>query len=113
MVRMLALPQGAAATGPTPISDFRFSIARLTKAPGKKLDEMFGHADRSHARSAAAVRNAKRLVQIQMANIGAVIAGTAKTDLRIQVRAVHVNLAAVRVNDVANFANRRLEDAVR
>ena len=73
---------------------------------------MFRHADRSHTWAAAAVRDAKRLMQIQMANIGAVIAGATKADLRIQVCAVHINLAAVGVNDVANFANRRLEHAV-
>ena len=48
-----------------------------------------------------------------MANIGAVIAGAAKTDLRIHVCAVEINLAAVRVNDFANIANSRLENAVR
>ena len=74
---------------------------------------MFGHTDRSHTRAAAAVWDAKRLVQIQMTNISAIIAGATKADLRIQVCAVHVNLAAVGVNDVANFANGRLEHAMR
>jgi hypothetical protein len=80
---------------------------------GQEGHEMFGYTDRSYTRAAAAVWDAKRLVQIQMTNIGAVIAGATKTDLRIHVCAVHVNLAAMRVNDVANFANRRLEYAVR
>ena len=74
---------------------------------------MVGYTDRSYTWAAAAVRDAKRFVQIQMTNIGAVIAGATKTDLRIQVCAVHVNLAAMRVNDIANFANRRLEHAMR
>jgi hypothetical protein len=74
---------------------------------------MFGHTDRSHTRSAAAVRNTKSFVQVQMADIGPVIARTAETDLRIQVCPVHVNLPAVRVNDVADFANCWLEDSVR
>ena len=52
------------------------------------------------------------LCKIQMANVGAVIARAAKTDLRVHVRAIHINLAAVGVNDFANFANRRLENAV-
>ena len=47
-----------------------------------------------------------------MANIGAIVAGTAKTDLRIQIRPIHVNLAAVRVNDVADFTNRWFKDAM-
>ena len=33
--------------------------------------------------------------------------------MRVHVCAVHVNLATVRVHDVANFANRWLKDAVR
>ena len=70
-------------------------------------------ADRSHARTAAAVRNAERLVQIQMANIRADVARTAKPDLRVHVRAVHVNLAAVRMHDLANLADRCFEHAVR
>ena len=45
---------------------------------GQKLDEMFGYTDRSDSRAAAAVWDAKRLVQIQMTNIGAVIAGATK-----------------------------------
>ena len=74
---------------------------------------MFGHADWSDARAAAAVWNAKRFVQIEMANIGAVIARPAKTALRVHIRAVHVNLTAVFVHDLANFANGRFENAVR
>jgi hypothetical protein len=55
--------------------------------------------DGADARTAAAVRNAERLVQIQMADIHAEIARAAKADLRGQVRAVHVDLAAVGVDD--------------
>ena len=64
---------------------------------------MFRHADRPHARPAAAVRNAKGFVQIQMANVRADVAGAAEADLRVHIRAVHVNLAAVLVNDFANL----------
>ena len=56
---------------------------------------MFRHADRADAGTAAAVRNAKGLVQIEMANIRADVARPAKADLRVHVRAIHVNLAAV------------------
>ena len=69
---------------------------------------MLGDADRPHARAAAAVRNAECLVQIEMANIRADVAGAAEADLRIHVRAIHVNLAAVGMNDLANFADGRL-----
>ena len=73
---------------------------------------MFGDADGTDAGAAAAVRNAKGLVQIQVANIGADVAGAAKTDLGVHVRAIHVNLAAVGMNDVANFADGGFENAV-
>ena len=59
------------------------------------------------------MRNAKRFVQIQMTNVGAVIARTAEAALRVHVRAVHVNLAAVRVYDVADLADCWFEHAVR
>src|SRR5437016_14146694 len=74
---------------------------------------MFGYADWSDAGSATAMRNTKRFVKIQMANVGAVIAWTAKAALRIHIGAVHVNLAAVFVHDFANLADGRFENAVR
>ena len=39
--------------------------------------------------------------------------GEVKADLRVHVRAVHVNLSAVRVDDFANLADGFLEHAVR
>ena len=74
---------------------------------------MLGDADGADARTAAAVRDAKSFVKIEVANVGADVAGTAKTDLRVHVRAVHVNLAAVRVHDVAYFPDRGFKNAVR
>jgi hypothetical protein len=44
----------------------------------QKRNEMFRHANRPDARSAAAVRNAKRLVQIQMAHVRADEAGAVR-----------------------------------
>ncbi len=43
---------------------------------GQKFRQMFRHANRPHARPAAAVRNAKSLVQIDVANVRADVAGT-------------------------------------
>src|SRR5437667_8942830 len=74
--------------------------------------EMLRHTNRAHTRAAATVGNAKCLVQIQVTNVCAVITGAAKADLRVQVRTVHINLAAMRVYDVANFANRRLKNSM-
>ena len=74
---------------------------------------MFGHANGSDAGAAASVRDAKSLVQIQVANIGAVIARPAKTDLRVHVGPIEINLAAMRMHDVADIADGRLKDAMR
>jgi hypothetical protein len=74
---------------------------------------MFGNPDGSHAGPAATVWNAKGLVQIQMANVRAEIPGTAETDLCVHVRAVHVDLAAVRVHYVADLTDGCFENAVR
>ena len=73
---------------------------------------MLGYADRTHPGAAAAVRNAKRFVQIQVADVGPDVARPAKADLRVHVRAVHVDLAAVFMHDLADFLDRGFEDAV-
>ena len=75
--------------------------------------EMRLDADRSHARAAAAMRDAERLVQIEMRDIGAVIAGPRQADLRVQIGAVEIDLSAMAVNDVADVADVLLEHAMR
>ena len=74
---------------------------------------MLGDADGADARAAAAMRDAKSLMKVEVANIGADVAGAAKANLRVHVCAIHVNLAAMAVNDFANLANGRFEHAVR
>src|SRR5664279_5265691 len=69
-------------------------------------------ADRSHAGAAAAMRNAEGLVQIEMADIGAVIAGPRKPDLRVQIGAVEIDLSAMAMHDLADFLDVLLEHAV-
>src|SRR5690242_11757854 len=79
---------------------------------GQERNEMFRHANRANAGSAAAVRNAEGFVQVQMADVGADVAGTGETDLGVHVGAVHIDLSAVGVDNVANFADGFLEHAV-
>ena len=74
---------------------------------------MFGDADRSHARAAAAVRNAEGLVQVQMAGIRADVGGTAKTYLGVQVRPIHIDLPPELVDDFTDLFDALLEHAVR
>ena len=70
------------------------------------------HADRAHAGAAAAMRNAEGLVQIEMADIGAVIAGPRQADLRVEIGAVEIDLAAMAMHDVADLADLLLEHAM-
>jgi hypothetical protein len=79
---------------------------------GQERGQMRGHADRTHAGAAAAVRDAEGLVQVQVADVGADVARAGEPDLRVHVGAVHVHLAAVLVHDLADLADRFLEDAV-
>ena len=106
---MLALPYGAAETGRRVIGSW---LLVNGGDAGEELGQMLRHADRADARAAAAVRNAESLVQIEVANIGADIARAAKADLRVHVRAIHVNLAAVVVHDLADFADGGFKNAV-
>ena len=80
---------------------------------GQERREVLRHADRPHARTAAAVRDAERLVQVEVADVGADVTRAAEADLRVHVGAVHVDLAAVLVHDPADLPDRALEDAVR
>ena len=80
---------------------------------GKKRRELWRDADRPHARPAAAVGDAEGFVQVEMADIRADVAGAAEADLRVHVRAVHVNLSAVLVDDLADFLDALFEHAVR
>ena len=80
---------------------------------GQEVCQSRNDADRTHARTAATVRNAERFVQIQVANIGADIAWARDANLRIHVGAVHIDKPAVGVNDVTQFANAIFKHAVR
>ncbi len=108
MTRMPALPQGAAATGPMP-----WLAANLDKRmAGQERGEMVGDADGAHAGAAAAVRDGEGFVEVEVADVGADVAGAAEADLGVHVGAVHVDLAAVVVDDAADFLDGFFEDAV-
>ena len=91
----------------------RLSAAGLDDAvSGQEGREVRGNADRTHARTAAAVRDAEGFVEIEMADVRADVPGTAEADLRVQVGSVHVDLPASDVHHVADFADAFFEDAV-
>src|SRR2546429_1393944 len=78
---------------------------------GQERPEVGGHADRPHSRPAAAVRNAERLVEVQVADVGSHVGGPAEAHLGVHVGAVHVDLTTVRVHDLADLPDRPLENA--
>ena len=63
----------------------------------------------AHAGAAAAVRDAEGFMEIEVADIRADQAGTCEADLSIHVGTVHVNLAAVAVDDPADIADSAFE----
>ena len=66
----------------------------------------------AHAGAASSVRNCERLVEIEMADVRADRGGTRQADLRVHVRAVHIDLAAIDVDDRTDVLNALFEDAV-
>ncbi len=88
---MLALPHGRR-------GDRRYRPVATDLHHGMSWQEgrkMGCHGDRTHARTAAAMRNRKRLVQVEMADIRADCRRARQPDLRVHVGAVHVHLTAV------------------
>ena len=74
---------------------------------------MRAHADRTDAGTAATVRDAERLVQIEVRDVGAELARPRDTDQRVEVRAVEVHLTALFVHDRADIADLLLVHTVR
>ena len=70
------------------------------------------HADRPHAGTAAAMGNAEGLVEIEVANIRAQLAGSAEAYQRVHIGAIQIDLAAMIMNDRADIADRALEHPV-
>ena len=100
-----------------PVSSFQTSFSFLVSrfyedGPREEWCQMFGDADRAHTGAAAAVGDAEGFVQVEVADIGADVAGSAQADLRVHVGAVHVDQAAVVVDDLAYFLDAFLEDAM-
>ncbi|MNF64108.1 hypothetical protein D3C84_458310 [compost metagenome] len=73
---------------------------------------MLAHTDRPHAGTAATVGNAEGLVQVHVGHVGAYVGRPRQTDLGVEVGAVHVDLAAVAMDDLADLADALLVDAM-
>ena len=108
--RIPAEPHGAAATAPMPPPSGPHS--GTTGWLGQVRREVLAHRDRADARPSPAVRDAERLVQVEVRHVGAERARRREPDERVEVRAVDVHLAAVLVHDRAHVDDPGLEHAV-
>src|SRR4029450_1247859 len=88
--RMPAEPNGAPEIGPTPVSGPAPSSSGWFGRDGAECSRAPHRAD---ARAAAAVRDAERLVQVEVRDVGAEPARPGQPDERVEVRAVDVHLA--------------------
>ena len=79
---------------------------------GKERRKVSTTTNGTHARSAAAMGNAESLVKVHVRDVGAKFAGPADPNHGIEIGTVHVNLAAVLMNDLADLRDRRLEHTV-
>src|SRR5262249_56914875 len=87
--------------------------ARPFRMTRQKRHKMFFHADRTHAGAAPAMRDAKGLVKVEMADVSAISSRLRQPDLRVEIGAVEIDLSAMGMNDSANFANFGFEHAMR
>ena len=81
--------------------------------PGEEGDEILDDTHRPHPRPAAAVRNAKRLVEIEVADVAAKLPRRNRADERIHVCPVDVHPPAMGVDEPAQLPDFGLEHAMR
>ena len=89
--RIEADPHGAPAIAPLPVAGPAGDLHRVVRQVRR---EMRPHTDRPDTGTAATVRDAERLVQVQVRHVRAELAGTGEPDHRVEVGAVDIDLAA-------------------
>ena len=70
------------------------------------------NANGAYAGSAAAMRDAKRLVQIEVADVAAKLTGGGNADQGVHVGTIHIHASAMRMHQRAQLFHLRLEHAV-
>ncbi len=106
---MPAEPYGAALIGPIPA---RLAGSGCSGWVGQVRRQVRPHRDRPDARTAAAVRDAERLVQVQVRDVAAELARLGEPEERVEVRPVDVHLAAGSCTTRAELGDAVLVDAV-
>ena len=79
----------------------------------QEVDQALAHSDRAGSGSAAAMRRGERLVQVEVDDVEAHVAGAGDADQRIEVRAVVVDERAGLVRETRDVDDVLLEDAER
>ena len=107
-------PTRSAGCWPSPRAPPRPGPARSRARPpaaagwfGQEAPQVRAHGHGPDAGPAAAVRDAERLVQVQVRDVGAELAGLREADERVEVGAVDVDLPARVVHEPADVARRR------
>ena len=72
---------------------------------------MSADANWTGAGSTTAMRNGESLVQIEMADVGAVLAGSTQAALCVHIGTIKINLAALLMDKTANFSDVFIENA--
>src|SRR5215831_20274987 len=75
----------------------------------QKWRQVSSHADGTHTRSAAAVGDTKRLMQIQLTYIRTHISRPAESHLSVHIGSVHIDLSAMRMDGLADTPYVRFE----
>ena len=83
------------------------------RVAGQVRREVRLRRDRADARAAAAVRDAERLVQVEVRHVAAEVAEPGEAEQRVEVGAVDVDLAAGVVHGLRDLLDLVLVDAVR
>ena len=83
------------------------------RGTGRNGSEFLCAAAWATAWTTAAVRSRKSLVQVEMDNVDAHVAGSRHAHQRVHVRAVHVNQPARLMHDPANLLNVSFEEPER
>ena len=89
--------------------EIAFEHYRMT---GKEGNQMFGHADRSHAGTTSTVRYGKCFMKIEVADVGSDCRRIGNSNLGIHVGAIHIDQTAGFVNDATHFFDFRFENTV-
>ena len=80
--------------------------------PWQVRTEVLLAADGSHAGATATVRDAERLMEVEVDDIRAVVAGSTEADLGVHVGAIDVDLTTVLMHDIADLLDALLEHSM-